>query len=348
MKNLIKLLIICVFPVLVKAQIPAGYYDSAAGLTGESLKLALHNIIDNHTVINYSDLYSKFDRTDLKPNGKIWDIYSDNPSGTPAYEYTFGADECGNYNSEGDCYNKEHSWPKSWFGGEVYPMYSDLFIIYPTDGYVNSMRSNYPYGEVSSPTWTSTNGSKLGPCSVSGYSQTVFEPIDEYKGDLARTYFYVAVRYLNEDSSWPGSDMTTGAELKPWAFAMIYQWHINDPVSQKEINRNDSIYKIQNNRNPFIDHPEWVDSVWFPSYINKISNDFNTIIFPNPASNKISVFAEKKMLRIQLLNQYGEIIENLKVDEQEFSKDISELPIGVYFMKIFFSDSTQIKSVVKL
>jgi len=88
-----------------------------------------------------------------EPNGMVWDMYSDVPSGTPAYEFTFGTDQCGNYGGEGDCYNREHSWPKSWFGGEVSPMYSDLFALYPCDAHVNGNRGVYPYGEVGIPDW---------------------------------------------------------------------------------------------------------------------------------------------------------------------------------------------------
>ena len=183
--------------------------------------------------------------------------------GTPPYVYTYGSgDECGNYSGEGDCYNREHSWPKSWFGGEVMPMYSDLFHIYPTDGYVNGMRNNYPYGEVGQVQWSSQNGSKLGSCTWPGYSGTVFEPIDTYKGDFARSYFYMSVRYYTEDSGWPGSPMTTGSQLKSWALDMMIQWNDQDPVSQKEIDRNDAVYEIQDNRNPFIDHPEYADLIW--------------------------------------------------------------------------------------
>ena len=243
------------------SQPPAGYYDPAAGLYKTALQQALHDIIANHTSITYAEIWTAFETTDKKANGKVWDIYSDIPGGTPPYEYTFGTDQCGNYSGEGSCYNKEHSWPKSWFS-DLTPMYTDLFHIYPTDGYVNGKRSNYPYGKVGSASWTSQNGSKLGNSSTAGYSGIVFEPIDAYKGDLARTYFYMATRYYNEDNGWAGSDMTDGSQLKPWAMTMMLQWNESDPVSQKEIERNNAVYAIQNNRNPFIDHPEYAQSIW--------------------------------------------------------------------------------------
>src|SRR5665648_900188 len=144
------------------AQPPAGYYDPASGKTGKALQQSLHDIIDNHTVLTYSDLWTSFQNTDKKADGTVWDMYSDTPGGTPAYTFTFSTDQCGNYSAEGDCYNREHSFPKSWFN-DASPMYTDLFHLYPTDGYVNNRRGNYPFGETASPLWTSTNGSMVGP-----------------------------------------------------------------------------------------------------------------------------------------------------------------------------------------
>ena len=133
------------------AQIPNGYYNNASGLTGTPLQQALHNIIDDHTVVSYTSLWTHYQTTDVKPNGKVWDMYSDIPDGTPPYEFIFVSDQCGNYGAEGDCYNREHSWPKSWFN-DVAPMNTDIFHVVPSDGYVNGQRGNYPYGEVAIPT----------------------------------------------------------------------------------------------------------------------------------------------------------------------------------------------------
>lgn len=202
------------------AQIPTGYYNSAMGLQGAPLKIALHNIIKNHTVVPYSGLWTAYKKTDIKSNGKVWDMYSDVPSGTPPYEYTFVTNQCGSYSTEGNCYNREHSWPQSWFNSVAGPT-SDLFHIYPTDGKVNGQRNNYPYGNVASPTWTSLNGSKLGPCTNTGYNLTVFEPLDEYKGDLARGYFYMSTRYFSEDASWSNSDATIKSDILPWQMNVL-------------------------------------------------------------------------------------------------------------------------------
>ena len=116
------------------------------------------------------------------------------------------------------------------------------------------MRSNYPYGEVSSPTYTSDNGSKLGPCSYSGYTGTVFEPIDEFKGDLARTYFYMATCYEDRISGWSSAvlDGSSYPCYTTWFLNMLLEWDAQDPVSQREIDRNNAVYSVQGNRNPFV------------------------------------------------------------------------------------------------
>lgn len=265
--------------VFSKAQPPSGYYSTASGKMGTELQQALHDIIDNHTSVSYAVLWTSFKTTDKKPNGKVWDMYSDIPGATPPYEYTFVSNQCGSYSGENDCYNREHSWPKSWFN-DASPMYTDLFHLVPTDGYVNGMRSNYPYGEVGANPWISQNGSKLGTSITPGYSDIVFEPRNEFKGDFARNYFYMSTRYYKEDSGWPGSGMVTGSQLKPWARAMLLRWAQEDTVSQKEKDRNNAVYAIQHNRNPFIDHPEYANMIW----------GTNTGIFDEPAQVALQVY----------------------------------------------------------
>jgi endonuclease I len=177
-------------------------------------------------------------------------------------EFTFVSDQCGNYSSECECYNREHSFPQSWFGNAS-PMVSDLFQVYPTDGKVNGYRGNYPYGKVTNPGVTTGNGSKLGPCSYPGYSGTVFEPIDDYKGDFARTYFYMATRYENLIAGWYANSAEADAVLQnnsypvyeTWFLNLLGDWHTSDPVSQKEIDRNNAVYSFQQNRNSFIYNP---------------------------------------------------------------------------------------------
>ncbi len=243
------------------AQAPTGYYSSCEGKSGQTLLTALFNTIGDHTVVSYSELWDVYKTSDIKPNGKIWDMYS-------TKEWTPGADQCGSYSSVGDCYNREHSMPKSWFN-DASPMYSDAYHIYPTDGKVNGQRSNHPFGECANGTTLSpSNGvqalGRLGTSTFAGYSGTVFEPVDEYKGDFARTYFYMATCYNDRISSW-NSDMLAGNNYpcyKTWAVNLLLKWHRQDPVSQKEIDRNNAVYGYQKNRNPYIDYPELAEHVW--------------------------------------------------------------------------------------
>ncbi len=339
MKNKYILSFCCAFSFCF-GQIPVGYYTPAAGLSGAPLKNALHNIIKNHTSITYAQLYVAFDSTDRKSNGEVWDIYSDVPGGTPPYVYTNDATHrCGNYNSEGDCFNREHSWPQSWFNG-LTPSYTDLFHIYPTDGEVNGRRSNYPYGEVSSPTWTSLNGGKLGPNTTVGYSSIVFEPIDEYKGDLARGYFYMSTRYMGEDTLWSTSDATNKALIEPWETCVLLNWHQQDAVSPKEINRNNQIYKIQNNRNPFIDHPEFADSIFSCSLmsIKTIAEpQFRFSVFPNPGNENVNLIFSSMVSKasVHLYNCLGEEMISQSIQNSNgLQLNLNNLAKGIYVVRV--------------
>lgn len=338
-------LLVVIFSLFIPTaftQIPTGYYDSAAGKTGTELQAALHNIIKGHTSVAYSALYAHFKTTDVKPENVVWDMYSDVPGGTPPYIYHYtSGDECGNYSGEGDCYNREHSWPNSWFGGEVYPMYSDMFHLYPTDGYVNNRRGNNPYGEVANATWTSQNGSRLGSSAVAGYSGTVFEPIDAYKGDFARSYFYMSTRYYTEDAGWPGSPQTTGSQLQPWAQALLLSWNSEDPVSEKEINRNNLIYGIQHNRNPYIDHPEYANLIWgYPVGQNtQFITSGKLLTYPNPATDVCTINLPDGLLespiQVHCTAAYGgEVTPAYTLNERGVVLQVKELPAGIYLVTI--------------
>ena len=257
MKRTYLLIFLFISAIALNGQDCRGYYDGITDQTGDDLKEALHDIVKGHTVKSYDYMWTAYGTTDLDANSKIWDIYSN-------YRYTLGTNQCGTYTKEGDCYNREHLWAQSWTNNDATEK-TDLHHVFPTDGYVNNRRGNYPFGEVSSPTYTSGNGGKLGPNTVSGYDGTVFEPVDEYKGDIARALMYVSVRYYNEDSEWSTtSGMTNKSVINDWAMAMLLDWNDNDPVSAKEIARNEAVYGIQKNRNPFIDHPEYARRIWDP------------------------------------------------------------------------------------
>ncbi len=266
MKQIYSLLLLVLFSVSF-AQAPAGYYSTATG-TGYTLKTQLYNIIKDHTVIDYAGLYVTYQTSDIdnffENDGSVLDMYSENPAGTDPYNYSIAATQrCGNYTNEGDCYNREHIIPQSVFN-ELSPMVSDAHFITPTDGKVNGIRSNYPHSVVVTPSQTTLNGSKLGTSTTAGYSGLVFEPIDEFKGDIARMYFYFATRYENTVAGYNYAMFNnTSNQVFTTAFLnQLLAWHNQDPVSAREIARNNAIYARQNNRNPFIDNPTYVTEIW--------------------------------------------------------------------------------------
>lgn len=242
------------------------YYAPADGKKGADLKTAMRGIIYNRTEKSYDYLWTAFKTTDVRSDGKIWDMYSNITNYVPG-----GSAQGANYSAEGVSYNREHSWPQSWFSGNA-PMYTDLHHVYPTDGFVNNKRANYPFGETNGEDYKSTNNfSKLGTCTYPGYTGTVFEPADEYKGDFARTYFYMVTCYEEKLADWYNGnadgiratiDGSTYPALTQWQLNMLMEWAKNDPVSEKEINRNNAVYAIQKNRNPFIDYPGLQEYIW--------------------------------------------------------------------------------------
>jgi endonuclease I len=355
------LLIVFSYVFETTAQIPAGYYDATAGLTGLPLKTALYNIIKGHTSVSYAQLWTSFQTTDKTASGKVWDMYSDIPGGTAPYTFTFSTDQCGSYSAEGDCYNREHSFPNSWFGGiTTSVMYTDLFHLVPTDGYVNNRRSNYPLGDVNTATWSSQNGSKLGSCSDAGYTGTVFEPVDSFKGDFARIYFYMATRYENVIATWYTYSTEADAILsnnsglvyETWYINMLLAWNAMDPVSAKEKIRNNKVYTIQNNRNPYVDHPEWVNAVWGPSSgINNVENNISISVFPNPVSNIAHINLSrsfKKPYELCLFKTDGTTVFTKYKTSNEEEIDFSGLPDGVYFISVKSESFIQVEKIVVL
>lgn len=241
---------------------PDNFYSSCEGKTGRELLKSLNIVVGPHTNVGYDKLWDVYKTSDVRSDGTLWDIYS-----TKAWPADFT--RCGNYQRVGDCVNREHSFPKSWFGGKVDPMYADAYHLYPTDGKVNGLRGNYPYGECAYGTTESPVGDikplgRKGSSTFPGYSGIVFEPDDEYKGDLARSYFYMAAAYNDKISGWT-SDMLEGNDYPAyttWAVNLLLKWNRQDPVSQKEIDRNEAVSVHQHNRNPFIDHPELAEYIW--------------------------------------------------------------------------------------
>ena len=244
------------------ADAPEGYYNSAIGRSDEALMTALTNIIRPHTQLSYDQIWDKFKSTDTDAQGYIIDMYSN-------YRYR-PSDHGSSASYIGSGYNREHSFPKSWFN-QNYPMYTDLHHLYPTDVCVNNQRSNYPFGVCANGTRKTTGSyygkGKLGTSTYPGYNGVVFEPDDEYKGDFARTYFYMVTCYKNELSSWSGSAQLNYSAngykaFSTWSINMLMEWTRMDPVSPKEIKRNHAVDSIQGNRNPFIDYPELAEYIW--------------------------------------------------------------------------------------
>ena len=254
------LLIVALTGLQAAAAIPSGYYNTALGKSDRDLMLSLHQKIRNHYMVYYGNLWEKFKTTDCNGN-TIIDRYSNS-------QFTYSTNQCtsSGYNGVGDCYNREHSVPNSWWGADQDTMYTDLYHMYPVDGWVNGQRGNHPFGDCDRGTTCGTG--KLGTCTHSGYSGTVFEVADEYKGDFARSYFYMVVRYMDRVGTWTnseGSAVFTNSSYKhltSWAISQLLEWHRNDPVSTLEQNRNEAVYGIQHNRNPFIDHPELAEFLW--------------------------------------------------------------------------------------
>jgi endonuclease I len=245
--------------VIGVAAIPENYYNDVNGKkNADNILNALCSIIDDHTVISYSGLEPYYEQTDFY-NDTLWDMYS----------------TCTFYMSHAnvpqsavcDGWNKEHLVCQSWLGSG--PMVSDLFNVYPTDARINNLRSNYPYGVVGTNNGFSKDPQhhglgKLGSSTTSGIG-TCYEPDDNYKGDFARSFFYMVARYRsNTLNSGNGAKMFTSSptNLTTYSLSFLLDWHRQDPVSQKEIDRNQAVYGIQHNRNPFIDYPELVEYIW--------------------------------------------------------------------------------------
>ena len=286
----ILLFILCVFFALTLAAntvTPASslptYYKDINGKSGKSLFDAVHVVAkEGYSSLGYDGLWSAYKYTDLHDNGYVWDMYSD------CTWKSINSNHCGNYSTECDCYNREHSIPKSWYGDTKSGPGCDIFHLVPTDGKVNGVRSNYPFGEVASASYNK-HGNKLGSAksitiiggntiagntgaTISCSASKVFEPRDEYKGDFARGYFGAMIRWAGDHQTFSdgngGTMFSKGyTESSLYGFtkygvALLMKWHRQDPVSQKEVDRNNGIQQTQGNRNPFIDYPYLAEFIW--------------------------------------------------------------------------------------
>ena len=242
-------------------------YESLNGQKDKDLLASLHTIIADHTVLDYNSVRGDVANVDFRSDGTLWDIYSD------CGFYKSNYCNSNNYNTtvECECYNREHTVPVSWWGSSKdEPMYTDLHHIYSTDEVANSQRSAWPFGEVTStPTWSNSLGSKVGYGTFgSSGNNYVFEPINEYKGDMARAYFYMITCYNDKNFTQGGKGYQVftysggKSDFTSKALNVLLKWHRQDPVSDKERERNVKVRKLQNNDNPFVLAPDLVEYIW--------------------------------------------------------------------------------------
>lgn len=254
------------------------YYQAADGQCGEALKTAFFQIINGEyqgvkfKQISYAKVWGAFATTDvLEDSVTIRDRYSNITS----YQLFDGQASGGSGTEGGGGYAREHSLPQSWFknstvnGTKIGPG-TDLYHLYPVDSKVNGMRSNLPYGENNGESDHSANNySKKGVCTFEGYDSLCFEPNDEWKGDFARTYFYMVTCYENVQPLWASEmlNSTTYPSFSEWALRLLLKWSRQDPVDSIEIKRNEAVCVIQHNRNPFIDYPGLEEFIWGDSIL---------------------------------------------------------------------------------
>lgn len=266
MKRILLILTLALAVTASYAGFKPGYYDRLDGKKRETLKKAVKECVSSHKELNYYALPDYWITTDIYPElvdglKRWWDMYSDEM-------YLIQRGQSGRQSFSSYGMQREHSVPKSWWkkgtSVEYTPAYSDMWNLYPSNGPANQAKLNYPFGPTSSTTFN--NGvSKVGPPQngYGGGASRVFEPADEYKGDFARSMFYMACVY--DDINWVINYMYRAESyptLTQWACNMLLQWARQDPVSQKEIDRNNLVEQCQGNRNPFVDFPELAEYVW--------------------------------------------------------------------------------------
>lgn len=316
--------------ILLRAQIPEGYYDDAYGLTGEELKSALHKIIDDHEEYSYNALRDYIlKESDEDPNNSSNVILIH--SGISRSKIDFGG-------NTGD-WNREHVWAKSHgdFGNDP-PAGTDAHHIRPSDVQINGTRGNLDFDNGGNPV------NNCPGCLVDGDS---FEPRDGAKGDVARMILYMAVRYEG-GSGEPDLEVVDEVNTYPnpehGKLSTLLQWHEQDPVDEFEMNRNEVVYSYQQNRNPFVDHPEFVEDIWGnPTNIN---NTFKQAIscYPNPVINQVFIdYSSNSILQYTLINMKGSLVKNGYIRAGKFTIDLSDEPPGIFVLILLDEAGNNIK-----
>jgi endonuclease I len=318
---------------LVSAQVPDNYYNSTSGLSGEALKSALHNIIKDHTEFPYTS-----SSTDT------WDILKETDKDTANSEnvilfYSGWSVNAAQEYNDASGYSREHVWAKSHgdFGTDK-GAGTDVHHLRPADISVNSARGNDDFDNGGS---IYIDGDGATECKTDADS---WEPRDAVKGDVARMLFYMATRYEGENGE-PDLELvdqvnTFDLNVTGKGFhgklSTLLQWHIEDPVDSFEIRRNDVVYSYQGNRNPFIDHPEYVEQIWENTTATKTIKEPVFRVYPNPAKNYINIELPDNE------TAYGTIYsirgEKLKEFEVKNRVSVQSFRAGMYLLHIATSE----------
>lgn len=331
---------------VVQTNIPQSYYDQANNLSGDDLKEALHQIISNHVIFPYTsnstDTWDILQESDQDPNennnmilvytGRSQDKgYRDGSGNYSQYENGNG--------TQSNSWNREHIWPKSHgFPDEDDNAYTDVHNLKPCDRSVNSSRGTKDFD------FGGNQHSEASDCLTDSDS---WEPPDYVKGDIARILFYMVVRYdpgvdhENNTFDLELVDYTTPNNTEPilGKLSSLLDWHLSDPVDDFEINRNEIIFGFQENRNPFIDHPNLVNYLWgdnvglvWNENLNVPENEIiKTIIYPNPSSGTVNFSTDMEDEIIGIFNLNGQNILNKIIDSSN-SVEL-DLPSGIYFLR---------------
>lgn len=361
---------------------PGNYYNSIdTNQNCSNLKTALFNLISNDTHLDYGIIDNNYYRTDskLSENGSGRQVLverycSENPTGM---DYCFFNPDsiCSGGSYFCQCFNKEHVLPKAWFNGSnsfSIKQYTDMHYLWPADSKVNGAKSNFPIGYVKVASFTSLNGTKIGttePTKNYNYNLTnVFEPIDSFKGDFARAYLYFVTRYQDSVPSYVRNQVavnvfstTSFTGFQPWILQLCVQWHKQDLPSAFEIKRNDSVFAIQGNRNPYIDFPSLVEKVFgvngsgvcLPTAIrNNKSIDFS--IYPNPSNDVINIrfannLSNENNATLSIVDVLGQTIlqQAIVLNNGSETINISNLSKGMYIVNIIHAGQNNVTTFVK-
>ncbi len=348
MKHIISCLALVLFLAPAYAQIPAGYYDRAEDLKGSALKDSLYQIIKGHTEYAYTSSSS----TD------VWDILKEtdrdtaNPDNVILFYTGWSVDAAQEYNS-GSGWSREHVWAKSRgdFGTDKGPG-TDAHHLRPADISVNSARNSRWFDECSVPY---VDGDGETGCFTSS-TAWVWEPRDAVKGDVARMLFYMATRYEGENGepdlvlidTIPSDDYTN--EPVHALLSTLLKWHEADTVDSFERNRNEVVYSYQGNRNPFIDHPEWVNQIWgSDTSLTTIPTETTAqlTLYPNPAGEQFFVNTDVNIQSLSIFNTMGVLISRYSDEEWTQGIDISRLTPGSYVVQESLGEESAYQILIK-